>query len=114
MKNLIFVIILTIFLPILLKAQDNVQDNIKKEVNNYLTKEAYSMQELNTKLLDEYGIKNIEFVKLENGKYIPVKENQVKKFDGKDIEETQISSDVILIFAIIGAVLVALLILRSI
>jgi lipopolysaccharide export system protein LptC len=114
MKNLIFVIILTIFLPILLKAQDNVQDNIKKEVNNYLTKEAYSMQELNTKLLDEYGIKNIEFVKLENGKYIPVKENQVKKFDGKDIEETQISSDVILIFAIIGAVLVGLLILRAI
>lgn len=113
MKKLILISLLTIFLPLLLNAQDNIDTKVKKEINNYLTKEAYSMQELNSTLLKEYGINNIEFVKLENGKYIPVKEEQVKKLDGNKVEEAQIDSDVILIFAIIGAVLVGLLILRA-
>jgi len=58
--------------------------------------------------VDEYGIKKLEFVKLENGNYIPVRTNEVKK-----ATEVQFSSDVIIIFAIIGAVLVALLVLKS-
>jgi len=113
MKKIFLICILTIFLPLFLHAQDNLDTKVKKEINNYLTKEAYSMQELNSKLLKEYGINNIEFVKLENGNYIPVKEDQIKKLNGTKIEEAQIDSDVILIFAIIGAVLVGLLILRA-
>jgi hypothetical protein len=115
MKKLIFICLLTIFVPMFLTAQDNTgMDNIKNGVNNQILKSAYSMQELNSKLLDAYGMQNVEFVKLEDGKYIPIKEKQVKELEGKDIQEAQISSDVILIFAIIGAVLVGLLILRSI
>ena len=115
MKKLIFIFILTIFVQLFLNAQDNAgMDNIKSGVNNQILKSAYSMQELNSKLLDAYGMQNIEFVKLENGKYVPIKEKQVKELEGKDIQEAQISSDVILIFAIIGAVLVGLLILRAI
>jgi hypothetical protein len=115
MKKLILMSLLIMFLPMFLSAQDNAaMDNIKSGVNNQILKSAYSMQELNSKLLDAYGMQNVEFVKLEGGKYIPIKEKQVKELEGKDIQETQISSDVIIIFAIIGAVLVGLLILRSI
>ncbi len=114
MKKLFLIALLMVFLPMFINAQDNaVQENIKSEVNNYINKGSYSMQELNSTLLQEYGIQNIEFVKLENGKYIPVREDQIKKGFGDKGEETQISSDVILIFAIIGAVLVALILLRS-
>jgi hypothetical protein len=115
MKKLILMSLLIMFLPMFLSAQDNDgQQTIKDGVNNQILKSAYSMQELNSKLLDAYGMQNVEFVKLEGGKYIPIKEKQVKELEGKDIQETQISSDVILIFAIIGAVLVGLLILRAI
>ena len=115
MKKFVFISLLIIFLPLFLNAQDNAgQEIIKNNVNNSILESAYSMQELNSKLLDQYGIKNIKFVKLENGKYIPIKENQVKELEGKDIQETQISSDVILIFAIIGAILVAVLIIQAI
>ena len=109
MKRVIFVSILIIFIPLLL----NAQDNIKNEINNYLTKTSYTMQELNSKMLDEYGINNVKFVKLENGKYIPIKEIPVKGTEINQNSEVQIDSDVILIFAIIGAVLVGLLVLRA-
>jgi len=110
MKRVIFASILILFIPLFLNAQDKViaQDNIKNEINIYLDKSINSLQELNSNLVDEYGINKIEFVKLENGKYIPVKASEVKK-----ITEVQFSSDVIIIFAIIGAVLVALLVLRA-
>jgi len=104
MKRTIFVAVLMLFLPLLL----NAQDNIKNEINNNLDKTAYTMQELNSKLLDGYGSSHT-FMKLENGRYIPVNALDIKK-----ISETQIDSDVILIFAIIGAVLVALILLRSV
>jgi len=103
MKNVIFAAILIIFLPMFL----NAQDNIKNEINNYPDKNIHSLQELNSKLLDGYGINN-DFMKLENGKYTPIKAIDIKK-----ISETQISSDVIIVFAIIGAVLVGLILLRS-
>lgn len=114
MKSLIIICMFMLFAPLFLKAQDNVNSDIKNEVNNYINKSSYQMQELNSTLLNEYGINNIQFVKLENGKYIPVKESEVKKLDGKNINDTQFSSDTIMIFAIIGAVLVALILLRSI
>jgi len=107
MKKLIFVGILMFFITVFL----NAQDNIKKEIDNYVDKSTHSLQELNSKLMDEYGTNNIKFVKLENGKYIPVRAKDLS--DAKDISEAQISSDVIIIFAIIGAVLVGLLLLRS-
>jgi len=111
MKRLIFVGILMLFLPMFI----NAQGIINKEINNYLAKSTYTMQELNSKLLDQYGVNNIKFVQLENGTYIPVKVNETKDIsDAKIVSETQISSDVIIIFAIIGAVLVALILLRSI
>jgi hypothetical protein len=115
MKKLVFISLLVIFLPLFLNAQDNAgQDINKNNVNNSILESAYSMQELNSKLLDQYGVNNIKFVKFENGKYVPIRENQVKELEGKDIQETQISSDVILIFAIIGAILVAVLIIQAI
>jgi hypothetical protein len=104
MKKLIFVSVLILLLPMFIKAQDNIKD----EINIYLDKNIHSLQELNAKMVDEYGLNNIQFVKLENGRYIPVKANDVKK-----ISEVQVSSDVILVFAIIGAVLVALLLVRA-
>lgn len=97
------------FLPLFL----NAQGIMKKEINNYLDKGIYTMQELKSNLLDEYGIKNIQFVKLENGKYIPVKTETKNISEGQVISENQFSSDTIIIFAIIGAVLVALILLRS-
>lgn len=104
MKKLILLSVMILFLPLLLMAQTGVKD----EINVYLDKNINTLQELNTKLVDVYGLKDIQFVKFENGKYIPVKATEVKK-----ITEVQISSDVILIFAIIGAVLVGLILLRS-
>jgi hypothetical protein len=104
MKRLILLSVLILFLPLLLKAQTSVKD----EINVYLDKSINTLQDLNTKLVDEYGLKDIQFVKFENGKYIPVKATEVKK-----ITEVQISSDVILIFAIIGAVLVGLILIRA-
>jgi hypothetical protein len=104
MKRLIFISVLVLFLPLLLKAQTSVKD----EINVYLDKNIHSLQELNAQLVDEYGLKDIQFVKLENGRYIPLKAEEVKS-----ISQVQISSDVILVFAIIGAVLVALLLLRA-
>lgn len=101
---IIFAGILILFLFQGVKAQDNLQN----EITTYVVTNAHSFQELSTKFVDEYGTKNIKFMKLENGRYIPVKANEVK-----NISENQVSSDVILIFAIIGAVVVALLILRS-
>jgi hypothetical protein len=99
-----------LFLPMFI----NAQGIINKEINNYLNKSVYTLQELNSKMVDEYGINKIEFVKLENGKYIPVNVSEVNKIsEGKIVSETQISSDVIIIFAIIGAVLVGLILLRS-
>lgn len=115
MKKLVFISLLIVFLPLFLYAQDNAgQDIINSKVNNKILESAYSMQELNSKLLDQYGLNNIEFVKLENGKYIPIKEKQVRELEGKDLQEAQISSEVILIFAIIGAILVAVLIIKAI
>jgi len=107
MKRIIFVSILILFLPMFLKAQDNV-DNGKKDINTYLTTSINNVQELSSNLVDEYGLKNIQFVKFENGKYIPIKAEEVKK-----ISQVQVSSDVILVFAIIGAVLVGLILLRA-
>jgi hypothetical protein len=104
MKRLIFISVLVLFLPLLLKAQTSVKD----EINVYLDKNIHSLQELNAQLVDEYGLKDIQFVKFENGRYIPLKAEEVK-----NISQVQVSSDVILVFAIIGAVLVALLLLRA-
>lgn len=115
MKKFIFISLLVIFLPLFLNAQDNAGQNIiKNNVNSSILENAYSMQELNANLLDQYGLNNVEFVKLENGKYIPIKEKQVRELEGKDIQDTQISSETILIFAIIGAILVAVLLIRAI
>ena len=104
MKKLIFISVLILFMPLFLKSQDIV----KKEIIHYLASTTTTFQELNSNLVDEYGLKNIQFLKLEDGKYIPIKPAEVQK-----ISEVQFSSDTILIFAIIGAVLVALILLRS-
>jgi hypothetical protein len=104
MKKLILVSVLFLFLPMFIKAQDNIKD----EINIYLDKNVHTLQELNAKMVDEYGLNNIQFMKLENGRYIPVKANDIKK-----ISEVQVSSDVILVFAIIGVVLVAILLVRA-
>ncbi len=115
MKKFIFMSLLIMLLPLFLNAQDNAGQNIiKNNVNSSILESAYSMQELNANLLDQYGLNNVEFVKLENGKYIPIKEKQVRELEGKDIQDTQISSETILIFAIIGAILVAVLLIRAI
>jgi hypothetical protein len=105
MKKLILITVLILFMPLFLKSQDIV----KKEITRYLTSTTSTFQELNSNLVDEYGLKNIQFLKLEDGKYIPMKPDEVQK-----ISDVQFSSDTILIFAIIGAVLVALILLRSI
>ncbi len=105
MKKLILISVLILFMPLFLKSQDIV----KKEIHNYLTSTTTTLQELSSNLVDEYGLKNIQFLKLEEGKYIPMKPDEVQK-----VSDVQISSDVIIIFAIIGAVLVALILLRSI
>ncbi|MFC2092515.1 hypothetical protein ACFLSV_01320 [Bacteroidota bacterium] len=113
MKKVIFICILFLFLPLIL----NAQDNIKKETNNYAQiinyqdKTVSTLQELNSNLVDEYGINNLKFVKFENGKYIPVRASEVKKIN--DITETQISDDVILIAAIVGVILVAIIVIKS-
>jgi hypothetical protein len=104
MKTVIFAVIFMLFLSLQSKAQDNLQN----EMTTYVVKNAHSIQELSTKLVDEYGTNHIKFMKLENGRYIPIQANDVKS-----ISETQVSSDVILIFAIIGAVLVGLILLRA-
>jgi len=104
MKKLIFGVILLLFLPLLV----NSQEIIKKEVNKNLFSNTQTLQEMSSKLLDLYGLNSIEFVKMENGNYIPLRVDEVKK-----VTEVQISSDVIIIFAIIGAVLVGLILLRS-
>jgi hypothetical protein len=104
MKKLILITVLILFMPLFLKSQDIV----KKEITRYLTSTTSTFQELNSNLVDEYGLKNIQFLKLEDGKYIPMKPDEVQK-----ISDVQFSSDTILIFAIIGAVLVALILLRS-
>lgn len=111
MKKVMFVMILALLLiPVALNAQVNQvnQDNIKNEINEYLTNKSYSLQELNTKLVDEYGINNIKFVKLENGKYIPVKAEEVKA-----MSNAPVSPQVVTVFAVIGAVFVALVVLRA-
>ena len=105
MKKLILMSVLILFMPLFLKSQDIV----KKEITRYLTSTTSTFQELNSNLVDEYGLKNVQFLKLEDGKYIPMKPDEVQK-----ISDVQFSSDTILIFAIIGAVLVALILLRSI
>jgi hypothetical protein len=105
MKKLILIIVLILFTPLFLKSQDIV----KKEITKYLTKTEFTLQELNSNLVNEYGLKNIQFLKLENGRYIPMKQDEVQK-----VSDVQISQDVIVIFAIIGAVLVGLIILRAI
>ena len=104
MKTVIFAVIFMLFMSLLVKAQDNLQN----DMTNYVVTNAHSFQELSSKLVDEYGTNHIKFVKLENGKYIPIKANDVKS-----ISEAQISSDVILVFAIIGAVLVGLILIRA-
>jgi len=104
MKKLILMSVLILFMPLFLKSQDIV----KKEITRYLTSTTSTFQELNSNLVDEYGLKNVQFLKLEDGKYIPMKPDEVQK-----ISDVQFSSDTILIFAIIGAVLVALILLRS-
>lgn len=104
MKKTIFTAVLMLLLPLFI----NAQDNINNDINNSPNKTTYTMQELNSKVLDGYG-SNHTFIKLQNGRYVPVNALDIKK-----ISETQIDSDVILIFAIIGAVLVALILLRSV
>jgi hypothetical protein len=101
-------VILAIFLSLIFSIHSKAQDNLQNEMTKYVVSNAHSIQELSTKLVDEYETKHMKFMKLENGRYIPVKANEIKS-----IEKTQVSSDVILIFAIIGAVLVGLLIIRA-
>ena len=124
MKRKIFIAILILFLPMFLYAQDNItQDNktrdnnaqgnnlngnIKKEVNKYLTMKINSLADLNSKLVDEYGLNKLRFLKLENGTYVPLTPTE-----GKDISEIMVSQEVIVIFAIIGAVLIGLILLRA-
>ena len=113
MKRVIFISILFLFLPLILNAQDNIKKEINNyaQINNYQDKTVHTLQELNSNLLDEYGINNLKFVKFENGKYIPVRANEVKKIN--DITEAQISDDVILIAAIVGVILVAIIVIKS-
>jgi|WetSurMetagenome_2_1015567.scaffolds.fasta_scaffold92685_4 hypothetical protein len=105
MKKIIFAAIIVLFYTQLVSAQNTV----KKE--NYLVslKGTHTFEEVYTTLADAYGIKNIQFVELKNGSYIPVRTDEVK-----GINQVQVSMEVITIFAIIGAVLVAILILRAI
>jgi len=108
MKKLIFISVLILFMPLFLKSQDIV----KKEITHYLASTTTTLQELSSNLVDEYGLKNIQFLKLEEGKYIPMKLAEVQKI--QNVSEAQFSSDTILIFAIIGAILVAVILIRAI
>jgi hypothetical protein len=66
---LVFIGLLIILLPLFLYAQGYPgQEIMKSNINNSVLESDSSMQELNSKLLDQYGVNNIMFVKFENGK----------------------------------------------
>jgi len=102
MKKIILITLL-LFLAQILNAQINVKNNFYK----YPDKNVFSVQNLNTNVIGEYGLKDLKFMKQQNGKYIPVRFEDI----GKNTD-VQISQDVITIFAIIGGVVVAIILLR--
>ena len=104
MRKFITLIILSLFAVTLFAQEYNKNESIIVTSKNKST-----IKELYSKIVNEYGMNNIKFVKLVNGNYVPVTSSDIQKTN-----EVQIDQDVITIFAIIGAILVAIIVLRAI
>lgn len=108
MKKIIFMAIIVFLYSQCVNAQN--EDGFKIPV-----KDPNSLQEIHSKLLDEFGMKNIQFVKIQDGKYIHVKIEEVKKIsDVKGILESDWGSTTywiisgVCLLVIIGCLIVVL------
>ena len=87
MKKL-FVLFIIILLPLTTFAQDKMLSEINKQIEGKPQK--ITKQELNSKLVNEWGDKELKFLELKNGKLIPMSveksKNLLKTQDTQDLE----------------------------
>ena len=106
MKNL-FILLIAILLPLTTFAQDKMLGEINKQIKGKPQK--ISKQELNSKLVNEWGEKELKFLELKNGTLIPMtveKSNKLLK-----VQDTQDTDWWIYVVVVVGIVLIVVLIL---
>jgi len=106
MKTLIcLVFAMFIFVFVNANAQESASTSQQKiSIDNNTT-----VQQLSGKIIDQYGLKNLKFMKLENGNYVPLRNDEVKDVYAADALDT---TTIIIILAVIGAIAVILFIFR--
>ena len=106
MKNL-FILLIAILLPLTTFAQDKMLGEINKQIKD--NPQNITKQELKSKLVNEWGEKELKFLELNNGTLIPMtveKSNKLLK-----VQDTQDTEWWVHVVIIVGAVLIVLLIL---
>ena len=106
MKNL-FVLLIAILLPLTTFAQDKMLGEINNQIKGKPQK--ITKQELNSKLVNEWGGKELKFLELNNGTLIPMtveKSNKLLK-----VQDTQDLEPWVHVVIAVGIILIVILIL---
>jgi hypothetical protein len=109
MKKLI-VLLIIILLPLTSFAQNKMLGEINKQIKGKPQK--ITKQELNSKLVNEWGEKELKFLELKNGTLIPMKveksKNLLKLQDAQDIEPW------VQVVIVVGIVIIVIIIVAAI
>ena len=109
MKKL-FVIFIIVLIPLTTFAQEKIIADINNQINSNIHK--MTKQELNSKVVSEWGEKELKFLELKNGKLIPM---SVEK--SKNLSKTQDAQDVepwVYVVIVVGIVIIVVLIIAVI
>ncbi|CAN5579911.1 hypothetical protein BH10BAC5_BH10BAC5_20350 [soil metagenome] len=95
-----------------LNNQSGLKKEVQNKVNTYLTQNPKaSLEDLKATMVDEYGIKDMKLMKLNNGNYVKV--DNMKSVEKKPGEIAELDTyTIVIILAVIGAIAVILLIFK--
>ena len=102
----VLVLFVIVLLPVTTFAQDKMLGEISKQVKGKPKK--ITKQQLNSKLVNEWGEKELKFLELKNGSLIPMKVEKLNKLS--KIQDTQDDEWWIYVAVAAGIVLIVVLI----
>lgn len=87
-----------------------LKKEVQSKVNTYMTQNPKAtIEDLKAAMVDEYGIKDMKLMKMNNGNYVKV--DEMKNVEKKNIAELD-TYTIIIILAVIGAIAVILAVFK--